>query len=67
MSDFLQRLKTRKLVQWAVAYGAFAFALIQVVDVASDSYEWPHFLMHLDSVCWRSPDCAALHPGYPRT
>jgi TolB-like protein len=47
MSDFLQRLKARKLVQWTLAYIAAAFALIQVIDVASDSYEWPHLVMHL--------------------
>ena len=47
MSDFLQRLKQRKLVQWAIAYVAFAFALIQVIDVVSDSYGWSHAVMHL--------------------
>ena len=30
MDDFLQRLRERKLVQWALAYIAAAFALIQV-------------------------------------
>jgi hypothetical protein len=34
MAEFLQRLKTRKLVQWAIAYVAFAFALLQGVDTA---------------------------------
>jgi TolB-like protein len=47
MSDFLQRLKQRKLVQWAVAYVAFAFALIQVADVVAGSYGWSHGVMHL--------------------
>ena len=47
MSDFLQRLKQRKLVQWAVAYVAFAFALIQVADVVAGSYHWPDAVMHL--------------------
>jgi membrane protein DedA with SNARE-associated domain len=47
MVEFLQRLKQRKLVQWAIAYIAFAFALIQVVDVVADSYDWPHLVMHL--------------------
>jgi hypothetical protein len=28
MSDFLQRLRERKLVQWALAYAAAAFALV---------------------------------------
>ena len=47
MADFLQRLKQRKLVQWAVAYVAFAFALIQVLDVVADSYHWPDHAMHI--------------------
>jgi TolB-like protein/Tfp pilus assembly protein PilF len=46
MDGFLQRLKQRKLVQWALAYIAAAFALIQVIDVAADSYDWPHLVMH---------------------
>ncbi|MEO8811106.1 MAG: tetratricopeptide repeat protein [Rhodanobacter sp.] len=47
MSGFWQRLQQRKLVQWAVAYVAFAFALIQVADVVADSYHWPDGVMHL--------------------
>jgi TolB-like protein len=46
VNDFLARLKQRKLVQWALAYVAAAFALIQVVDVVADSYGWPHLVMH---------------------
>lgn len=47
MVDFLQRLKQRKLVQWAIAYIAFAFALIQVLDVVAGSYHWPDHVMHV--------------------
>jgi TolB-like protein/predicted Zn-dependent protease len=47
MADLFARLKQRKLVQWAVAYAAFAFALIQVLDVVTDSYGWPHTVMHI--------------------
>ena len=46
MNEFIARLKQRKLVQWALAYIAAAFALIQVIDVAADSYGWPHVVMH---------------------
>ena len=35
MNDFLERLKQRKLVQWAIAYVAAAFALLQGIDSAS--------------------------------
>ncbi len=47
MPRLLMRLKQRKLVQWAIAYVAFAFALIQVIDVVAGSYDWPHLVMHL--------------------
>ena len=40
-SGFLAHLKQRKLVQWALAYIAFAFALIQVVDVVAQRFAWP--------------------------
>jgi TolB-like protein len=41
MTDFIVRLKQRKLVQWAIAYVAFAFALIQGVDVVAQQFGWP--------------------------
>ena len=34
MSGLISRLKQRKLVQWARAYVAFSFALLQGVDTA---------------------------------
>jgi adenylate cyclase len=41
MVEFLQRLKSRKLVQWALAYAAFAFALLQGVDIVAQRFGWP--------------------------
>ena len=41
MTDFLQRLKQRKLVQWAIAYIAFAFALLQGIDIVANKFGWP--------------------------
>jgi len=41
MDEFLQRLKQRKLVQWALAYTAAAFALIQVLDIVGNRFGWP--------------------------
>jgi len=41
MSDVLQRLRERKLVQWALAYIAAAFALIQIVDIVAQRFSWP--------------------------
>jgi TolB-like protein/Tfp pilus assembly protein PilF len=40
-TGFLARLKQRKLVQWAIAYAAFAFALLQGVDIVSQRFAWP--------------------------
>ena len=47
MTDLWQRLKQRKLVQWAVAYLASAWALLQVLDLAASSYEWPTLTMRI--------------------
>jgi len=47
VTAFIARLKQRKLVQWALAYIAFAFALVQVADVVAGSYHWPDGVMHL--------------------
>ena len=44
MADLLQRLRERKLVQWAVAYVAFAFASIQGLDVIAQQFGWPEDL-----------------------
>ncbi len=44
VSDFLQRLQQRKLVQWALAYIAASFALIQVLDVVAQRFGWPDSL-----------------------
>jgi TolB-like protein/Tfp pilus assembly protein PilF len=41
MSEFLQRLKQRKLVQWAIAYVAAAFALLQGIDIVAQQFGWP--------------------------
>ena len=47
MSDLWQRLKQRKLVQWVLAYAAGAWAMLQVLDLASGSYHWPDLVMHV--------------------
>ena len=41
MNEFFQRLKQRKLVQWAVAYVAAAFALLQGIDIVAQQFGWP--------------------------
>ena len=39
--SFFADLKQRKLVQWAVAYVAAAFALLQGVDIVAQRFAWP--------------------------
>jgi TolB-like protein len=47
MTKFIARLKQRKLVQWALAYVAAAFAAIQVLDVVVQRFSWPESLERL--------------------
>jgi TolB-like protein len=47
MSDFFRRLRERKLVQWALAYAAAAFALIQVADIVGQRFGWPDQVMRI--------------------
>ena len=53
MNDFLQDLKQRKLVQWAVAYVAAAFALLQGIDIIAQRFAWPDLVERIliISVC----------------
>lgn len=41
MNEFFQRLKQRKLVQWAIAYLAAAFALLQGLDIVANRFDFP--------------------------
>src|SRR6478672_11630050 len=41
MNEFFQHLKQRKLVQWALAYCAAAFALLQGIDIVGQQFGWP--------------------------
>ena len=47
MSEFFDNLKKRKMVQWSVAYLAGAWVLLQVLDLAANSYELPTVVMRL--------------------
>lgn len=47
MNEFLQRLKQRKLVQWAVAYVAATFALLQGLDIVANRFDWPQQTIRL--------------------
>ena len=41
MTEFLQRLRDRKMVQWVLAYVAAAFALLQGIDIVAAKFGWP--------------------------
>ncbi|MGN6789296.1 MAG: hypothetical protein ACTHJP_07190, partial [Rhodanobacteraceae bacterium] len=47
MVELLARLKQRKLVQWALAYLAGAWAVLQALGLVADSYDWPHRIMQI--------------------
>jgi phage shock protein PspC (stress-responsive transcriptional regulator) len=40
MTSLLARLRERKLVQWALAYLAGAWLVLQVVDVLGQNFDW---------------------------
>ena len=44
MDGAFERLKQRKIVQWAIAYFAAAFALIQVLDLVGQRFGWPDWI-----------------------
>ena len=41
MSSFLQRLRERKLFQWALAYLAGAWLVLQLMEVTAEPFGWP--------------------------
>jgi TolB-like protein len=41
MTELFARLRQRKMVQWALAYAAAAFALLQGVDIVAQQFGWP--------------------------
>ena len=41
MDGFFDRLWQRKIVQWALAYLAGAFALLQATDIIGQRFGWP--------------------------
>jgi TolB-like protein/Flp pilus assembly protein TadD len=60
MNEFLQRLKQRKLVQWAVAYVAAAFALLQGIDIVAQRFGWPEQTMRFVIIALSIGLCVTL-------
>jgi len=44
VDDVFERLRQRKIVQWALAYLAAAFALIQMFDLVGQRFGWPDWI-----------------------
>lgn len=42
--SFLKRLKKRKIVQWAIAYFAGAWVLLEVFDLVAEQFLWPNWI-----------------------
>jgi TolB-like protein/Tfp pilus assembly protein PilF len=43
-------LRRRKVVQWSLAYAAGAWALLQVVGFAVDTFDWPRVIQQFSSI-----------------
>jgi TolB-like protein/Tfp pilus assembly protein PilF len=56
----LARLRRRKLVQWSLAYAAFAFALLQVVDIVAQRFGWPEWIERVLILALAVGFCIAL-------
>ena len=42
--SFLKRLRKRKIVQWAIAYFAGAWVLLEVFDLVAEQFFWPTWI-----------------------
>src|SRR3954462_15471179 len=47
VEEFVRRLQQRKLMQWALAYVAAAFALLQIADIVGQRFGWPEQAIRL--------------------
>ncbi len=47
MDGLLDRLRQRKIVQWALAYLAGGFALLQAVDIIGQRFGWPDTIVRV--------------------
>jgi TolB-like protein len=47
VDGLLDRLRQRKIVQWALAYLAGAFALLQAVDIIGQRFGWPEMIVRV--------------------
>ena len=50
MLSILQRLRQRKIVQWAIAYAATAWVSLEVFDLIAEQFFWPVWVRQSASV-----------------
>jgi len=50
MLPFLQRLKQRKIVQWAIGYFAVAWVMLEVFDMIAEQFLWPVWIRQASTV-----------------
>jgi TolB-like protein/Tfp pilus assembly protein PilF len=50
MSAFIERLRTRKLFQWGLAYLAGAWVLLEVLSQVGEHFAWPNVALRLLTV-----------------
>jgi TolB-like protein/Tfp pilus assembly protein PilF len=60
MEDFIERMKRRKLVQWALTYVAAAFASIQVLDIVAQRFGWPESIERFALIALAIGFCVTL-------
>jgi TolB-like protein len=60
MTGLLARLRRRKMVQWSLAYVAFAFALLQGVDIVAQRFGWPEWIERVLILALAVGFCIAL-------
>jgi hypothetical protein len=41
LASLIERLAQRKIVQWAIAYAAGAWLLVEVLSFAAENFGWP--------------------------
>jgi TolB-like protein len=50
MSPLIEELRSRKIVQWTLAYLAGAFVVLQVLDILAGTFTWPAFVMRTATI-----------------
>jgi hypothetical protein len=50
MSALIERLRSRKLVQWGLAYLAGAWVLLEVLSQVGEHFAWPNLILRLLTV-----------------